>query len=265
MVLFACDLDNTLIYSYKHIAAITEPVCVEWLNGAEQSYMSRRTVEILQTLANYAVFIPVTTRSVEQYRRIIFPGKIVPEFALVANGAILLRHGEIDRDWLDESLVYARAAQRELRQLADIFAINTEPNCTCRMVDDMYLFLRGEDEAQATDLFFRVRAKTCLAIGISGRKVYVFPDRLDKGTALVRLKAFFNSAKVFSAGDSPLDVPMLQNSDVAFVPTKEMAARCSIGSVLTGVVVCDDETLFAEQMLDELVWRVAKTEAKLTV
>lgn len=35
-ILLACDLDNTLIYSYKH--RVPGDSCVEWLDGQEQSF-----------------------------------------------------------------------------------------------------------------------------------------------------------------------------------------------------------------------------------
>ena len=53
--------------------------------------------------------LPVTTRSIEQYRRIQWPEETVPRWALTANGAVLLRDGVMDRDWYAQSREMVRA------------------------------------------------------------------------------------------------------------------------------------------------------------
>ena len=67
-ILLACDLDNTLIYSYKH--RVPGDSCVEWLDGQEQSFMTERTQALLRQLPANVRLVPVTTRSKEQYQRI---------------------------------------------------------------------------------------------------------------------------------------------------------------------------------------------------
>ena len=77
-ILLACDLDNTLIYSYKH--RVPGDSCVEWLDGQEQSFMTERTQALLRQLPANVRLVPVTTRSKEpamgglQQRRPAFDG-----------------------------------------------------------------------------------------------------------------------------------------------------------------------------------------------
>ena len=70
-ILFACDLDNTLIHSWKHKRE--GDICVEWLNGNEQGYIAEDTCEMLRKVMSLVEFVPVTTRSVAQYQRIMWP------------------------------------------------------------------------------------------------------------------------------------------------------------------------------------------------
>ena len=70
-ILFASDLDNTLLFSYQYRQA--EDKCVEYLDGREQGFFTRRTLELLPLVERKTRFVPVTTRSVAQYQRIRWP------------------------------------------------------------------------------------------------------------------------------------------------------------------------------------------------
>ena len=72
MILFASDLDNTLIYSYKR--EIGKKVLVETMGEKELSFMTENTWRLLKELPPHMMFVPVSTRSEEQYKRICFPG-----------------------------------------------------------------------------------------------------------------------------------------------------------------------------------------------
>ena len=63
-MIFASDLDGTLIFSKKHCEGITECteiVLVEKNGQKEISYMTKKSVEILKAMSKLAIFIPVTT------------------------------------------------------------------------------------------------------------------------------------------------------------------------------------------------------------
>ena len=68
MIAFFSDLDNTLIFSYKHDIG-KEKRCVEIYQGREVSYITERTYGLLTYAASRLLFVPVTTRTEEQYRR----------------------------------------------------------------------------------------------------------------------------------------------------------------------------------------------------
>ncbi|MBE8948972.1 MAG: HAD hydrolase family protein, partial [Quinella sp. 3Q1] len=127
-ILFACDLDNTLIYSYKHRRA--EDICVEIYDGREQSFMSPRSLELLKKIAEKILFVPITTRSIEQYRRIFWAADFKPTVAVVANGAYIL-DGNNQKFFLHgEILPYVD----ELEVLREKFSTDERFNI-CRIVD----------------------------------------------------------------------------------------------------------------------------------
>ena len=105
------DLDNTLIYSYKH--EIGGPkTCVEIYQGREISFMTETSHRLLGQLCSKpgVLVVPTTTRTLEQYQRIDL-GIGVPEYALVCNGGVLLHQGKEDPVWYQESLALIADAQ----------------------------------------------------------------------------------------------------------------------------------------------------------
>ena len=94
-----------------------------------------------------------------QYRRIQWPTGCRPELALVANGAILLEHGEVDLDWQKESQEQIKGFASELEQLQERLSL-TEEFHRCRMVDDSYLFIPFDSVAAFEYGYIRHRLKT---------------------------------------------------------------------------------------------------------
>ena len=62
----------------------------------------------------------------------------------------------------------------------------------------------------------RYRERTILHVVSSGRKIYFLPPEFNKGEALCRLKERFLPNYVVAAGDSEMDLPMMENADFAF-------------------------------------------------
>ena len=213
--LFACDLDNTLIHSYKHKTA--DDICIEIYNGREQSFISSRTVELLKEVVTKVLLIPVTTRSIEQYQRIQWIEGIKPEYAVVSNGANLIYNDDIDLQWQSDSFKnYINTYSDELKQQQILLSQNL--NFTiCRIVDDGFLFLKCSDTVDIEKISTEIQKQTNLTVQYSGRKIYLFPPKLDKGEALLRLKYKFNPSQIFGTGDSVIDVPMLNLTDVAYI------------------------------------------------
>ena len=218
-ILFASDLDNTLLFSWRHKTDSDQ--CVEHLDGKEQGFCTQQSLELLASVCEQAQFVPVTTRSVAQYQRIAWPAPCAPEFAVAANGGILLVNGVVDSKWYMQTQELSAPWWDELLYLQS--RLPEAPMCRrWRIVDGLYLFAvcGDEESAQAGRRFFE--GGTGLNVEASGRKLYFFPPPINKGDAVSRLRARFLPDKVSCAGDSVIDVPMLRAADIAIFPDADL-------------------------------------------
>lgn len=233
MKIFASDLDNTLIYSHKRRRK--GDICVEIYENREQSFISPKSLDLLKKISRKMLFVPITTRSITQYRRIFWAEDFCPQYAVVANGAYIL-DGNNQKNFLhDEILPYFD----ELESLREKFSSDERFNI-CRIVDEGFLFLRCRDDLDAERIFFDTR----LTVGRTGKKIYLFPPELNKGNALKLLAKKFPAEKIFCAGDSEIDRPMLEFADVAFAP----GSLCG-----KNFLKCSDSPDFAEEFLQKIL------------
>ena len=82
MVVFFADLDNTLIYSYKHDIG-ADKVGVELYNDRVISFMTPKSYVLLKQADKRTLFVPTTTRTPEQFARIDLG--IASKYVLVCN------------------------------------------------------------------------------------------------------------------------------------------------------------------------------------
>jgi hydroxymethylpyrimidine pyrophosphatase-like HAD family hydrolase len=205
-VLFASDLDNTLIHSYR--VAEAGDICVETRDGKKLSFMSPEAHGILKDIAAKCTFVPVTTRSLEQYRRLDLGVK--PQYALVANGALLLVDGEVDERWASETRRRLNVTLPEIEPGGFLYDI--------RNVDGFFIFAKSEDPPQAVKYLNEFLKDGAFEARSVHDKVYILPAGLDKGAAVKRLRERISSDCVVCAGDSEMDLPMLEIADMAVVP-----------------------------------------------
>lgn len=214
-VLFACDLDNTLIHSHKHKRI--DDVCVELYEGREQSFMSEKNIVLLRELMEdeRVCFLPLTTRSINQFNRIKFPSN--PSCALVSNGGTLLINEKEDEDW---KKVMLSAVEPYMPQLLDFYNRYNNDNrfTAARVVDDMFLFFGFNTPNDAAEFKRIAEREISLPIEFSGRKLYIFPPCLSKGNAMKMYAEKISAEYIISAGDSTIDISMLTLSDTALIP-----------------------------------------------
>lgn len=221
-VLFS-DLDGTLIFSASRKKV--GDIVIEHKDGAEISCITARQAELLPEIRN---IIPVTTRSVEQYRRVEFPEGFAPEYALCDNGSTLLINGEKDGPWLERSSEILAEAMEEMTRFRTILERDPDRRCEVRFVDGFFLFTKSANPNLTLARLGVGENCECYA---TGEKVYVIPKQLNKGDAVERLRVLLGIARenVFCAGDSFMDVAMLNAADVAIytddIPEKLITAR----------------------------------------
>lgn len=229
MTMTAFDLDRTLIYSMAALdeGTVTGPLTVvEYLNGSPLSRMTKKSWHMLRLLMETAEVVPVTTRTQKQYERVSLP--YTPRYALCANGGVLLVDGERDPDWDTwiKSVVAMSAPVTDIQAILDAFA-DAPWVKSVKTAEGLFCYLVAHSRRQIPAKWLRefVKAANRLrwVVSVQGRKVYAVPEGMSKATSLVRLRNILDQhhpgeVRLYSAGDSLLDAPMMEASDEAIRP-----------------------------------------------
>lgn len=192
--------------------------------------MTPPSICTLKRLSERVMFVPVTTRTKEQYERIHLPVG-VPEYALVCNGGILLRNGAVDEEWYYESLSRVGAAGEALHQAAELLERDADRDFEVRDIDGLFIFTRSKEPSRTAEYLRQQLDLELVDIFLSRSKIYVLPKALNKGEAVLRFKEKIKACTLISAGDGELDVPMLEVSDRGYCP--EGLRVGSKGNVIT--------------------------------
>lgn len=220
-ILFACDLDNTLLVSHR--IKSEGDICAEILDGKELSFFTPLACKLIEkiTANENVILLPVTTRSAEQYKRIKFPAGCTPELALVCNGSVLLKNGIPEETWYKTSERLSNPYMDEIMRLCIKY---NEYDCfkTVRIVDDMFLFLHCHNRDETEAIVAECRKDTDILIEYAGSKIYFFPPAANKGMGVKRFAAIYGCSRIISAGDSPIDSSMLNIADIALVPDEKL-------------------------------------------
>lgn len=222
--LIASDLDRTLIYSRKarELGADDQPArCVEVHDGKQASFMTESAARQFAALARSTTVVPVTTRILEQYRRVRMPGP-APRFAVVANGGVLLVDGEPDHCWA-RRVAKGLAASVPLDDVWTHVAQRCHPEFTAKLRNASGLFCYAVVRPdRLPDGFVAEQAAWAGARGwrtsLQGRKLYWVPDGLTKSAAVREVADRLGAGRVLAAGDSLLDIDLLLAADRGIHP-----------------------------------------------
>lgn len=226
-MIFASDLDRTLIFSdrlFINIPENTQIRVVETKDGQIISHMTEKSIEILKEIVKKITFIPVTTRTVEQFRRIsIFQNECFTEYAITTNGGNILYRGEILKDWqayIDKKLNSYPPADEIFDKFREI--MNDSWVRTWRFSDERFWTVLIKDKEtvpqKALEDYILWANEKKWNIYFDGTKLYIIPDFLNKWEA-VKYIAQKSGEKIISAGDSLVDYPVLKNSSMGFIPS----------------------------------------------
>ena len=222
--LVASDLDRTLIYSRKARALGTDAadaVCVEVHDGKDTSFLTATAARELTALAAAAEFVPVTTRIIEQYRRVRLPG-LRPRFAVVANGGTLLVDGHVDASWtrqVEKALADAYPLHSVWEQVGHV--CHPEFTVKLRHAADLFCYAVVHPHRLPPGFVEDVAgwaAERGWATSLQGRKLYWVPAALTKSAAVAEVARRADCGRVVAAGDSLLDVDLLLAADRGIHP-----------------------------------------------
>lgn len=208
----AVDLDGTILLRPSDAERASCPVIVD-AHARARRWMDRDHLEVFRRLAARGVVVPATARSFDQYTRLgLFSDVADARWAVAANGALILRGGEIDSRWLRHWQRHADELSPSLRVVAAIAEASLEARW--RVVEGAFLVGVCATAAVARDApSFGPAWRTVR----DARKVYVLPRSLDKVAAIREIVRRTGVGFAVAAGDSALDRRMLADAPIAVV------------------------------------------------
>jgi hypothetical protein len=147
--------------------------------------------------------VAVTTRTPAQLERVNLPGR-PPPFAVAANGGFLYVDGELDVGWT----ATVRRRVSEVTSLAEVWVqlsavCRPEWTLSLRNAEDLFCYaVVNRDAMPAHDRGW--------STSLQGRKLYWLPRPLTKSGAVLEIADRLGAGTILAAGDSLLDIDLLQ-------------------------------------------------------
>ncbi|QDX92686.1 hypothetical protein EEL30_10420 [Brevibacillus laterosporus] len=227
-MLYASDLDQTLIYSRRSFGAFDENSekirLVEMRGEKEISFMVQRATDVLKEIAAQMMFVPVTTRTREQYRRIhLFYKEIRPTYAVTSNGGHILYNGQLDMAWNHSVTQKIEDSSLPLHELIKAFAEikSSEWLHNEYIADKLFYYCTVNRTTMPMEeilVFGDWANQKGWNLSIQGRKVYIVPHAVNKRDAVRAIQEREGLTTLISSGDSLLDFPLLDASDISIAP-----------------------------------------------
>lgn len=221
---FATDLDRTLIYSQLFIEeANCEYGLVETYNGKEISYMSLEATILLKELSELAPIVPITTRNHQQYKRIeLFQETICPELYVVNNGGTIFYKGKEDERWNTYIKKQIQSLALSYNEALNLFLnYYKKPIKGYNKSDQLIWVIIGEKnhiDEEAILIFQSMSESSGWKIQVNGKKIYLYPECINKWAALVYIQRHYYQERIIAAGDSIFDYQMVHEADYGIVP-----------------------------------------------
>lgn len=226
-MIYFSDLDRTLICSKKLIKEDENPICIEYIEKDEISYISKDIINKIDRLNSSKIFIPTTTRSIEQFKRINFEKfGISFKYAITSNGACILKDGEILSSWKEQiDLLKQNSTNLNIliNRYNEVFSKDIESYISkFRIVEDNFFYIvlnKGVTDISFLDNFIRYLNGNGWTYFKNCSKVYFLPIGMTKENAIKFLVENELKASSFNAlGDSNMDAGMLSIASKAYIP-----------------------------------------------
>lgn len=232
-VIAASDLDRTLIYSGKAARLGLQPdadptellrdlACVEIYESKPLSHVTQAAHRSIAALAALGVLVPATTRTRSQYKRITLPGPPA-RFAVTANGGFILVDGHADKAWTAQVARVLADSSHPYAEVEGYMQSVFKPEWTRKLRGAEGLFCYAVvHRSDVPEGFVEEVTEWAQAHGwrasLQGRKFYLVPDELRKGSAVAEVARRVGAGTVLAAGDSLLDAEMLETATHAIRP-----------------------------------------------
>jgi len=236
-MIYASDLDQTLIYSVRSMGididlSVMQPA--ETYKERIISYISIATLQQLRHIAQQITFVPVTTRTLDQYARIhIFQNNVIPQYAITSNGANILVNGVVDQAWHEQILADVHAKSAPAVEVLALFHSVSDPSWIVaeHFWEHTFYSIVVDRELMPLDTVLAIQPQLEVlgwGMSVQGRKVYLVPFPVSKNRAITEVKHRVGASKVIASGDSILDRGLLDIADYSIAPAHGELYRESV-------------------------------------
>ncbi len=218
-MLFTTDLDGTIIFSESQIKDKKRENYILVDKAKKNSYIHKNTLQLLKELNKMSLIIPVTSRTVDVYKRVNIPD-IHPEYAICSGGCVILKNGKEIKEWSD--FVKTVRIRRPDEIISQLIALGCNSDFT--KIYDNYIIkgkLKEEDKKNVIKYLDKIKDKENIRYYIEKTKLYIMPKGISKGTALNWLKNKLGENFIMAAGNAEADIPMLEVSNISIFVKSE--------------------------------------------
>ena len=198
---------------------------IEELEGRPISYVSNAGMKMLSEIARSVEFVPATTRTIEQFRRINFGKFDIPyKYAITSNGGNILIDGKEDQDWnqsirshIKENCEELKNVNEKMLEIDKAHGVIREP----RSAEDLFLYYIVDQEKISEEILKEISefsSKLNWKCDLQGRKLYLIPDCINKGRAVQHVMEVLGKKELIASGDAVLDLPLLHMAMHPIVP-----------------------------------------------
>lgn len=244
-VLITTDLDRTLIFSPRATSQLggARPADVVEAGGSQPGELCHEARDAIRALPGHALMCLATSRSVFRLARLRLPFAV--DYAIAANGGVLLIDGQPDPQWSAHVRGRLAGIARAATVRALIAGLAGSPWLErLGEEDDLCVLAIVDPEKLESDQLAAIGDR-CAGLGwqasLIGRKLYAFPAGLGKERAAVfvadRIAGQAGAApRWLAAGDTEHDRLMLAAADRAWTPAgSDLAQRSPDGITITSL------------------------------
>lgn len=224
---FISDLDQTLIYSHNAINNFNGTIppdlyCAEVHNNEKCSYQTLKAKNYCNILINNKCFIPATTRTIEQYKRIKLSSKKLP-WVIVYNGAVILNDGFIDKEWNNQVMSRLKNSLDFINMEVKLLSYSRSPWLIKMKRAGSWFFYfivdRKKIDNKKIEELNNLATINNWVFSQQGRKLYFIPKCLNKKEAAFYILSKFNNSDFVAAGDSKLDITLIDKAVEGYIPS----------------------------------------------
>lgn len=230
------DLDRTMLYSANsmnippRIPSDLMLKLVELHNAKPLSYITDNAFANLETINKLTAFVPVTTRTEAQFKRIFVPGVIndssspQTQYAVTTNGAKILVNGVPDVQWNELMMSkFEHASIASFAEVGEYLGLFANTVGVERVRDAEGVFFTAIVKPELLPKTVLNKAVQWMAernwkVSVQGKKIYFIPYFINKGDAFKEVASRVDADYTVTAGDSLLDISLFESSDIAFRP-----------------------------------------------